>query len=94
MLPMRDSHVQQRLDRRHSAQTDLVGFFYFLHVIIGRALYWLQLLLHLQRFTAMGISFLFKEFDRLRQLAFLLLSLGQDFFYLLEFCQQGFSFCR
>ena len=73
---MKSSHVQQCLDRRYGAQTDLVGFFYLLHVIIGRALHWLQLLLHLQRFTAMDISLLFKKFDRLRQLAFLLLSLG------------------
>ena len=94
MLPMKSLHTQQRLDRRYSTQADLIGFFYLFGVFIGRAFHQLQLLLHLQRFTAMDVSLLFKEFDCLRPLAFLLLSLGQGFFHLLEFCQQGFSFCR
>jgi len=36
-----------KLDSRYGAQANLVGFFYLLDVLIGRALYWLQLLFHL-----------------------------------------------
>ena len=89
--PMKNFDVQQSLDRRYGAQTDLIGFFYLLYVVIGRTFHRLQLLLHLKCFAGLDISLLFKNLDRLRQLTFFLSSLGQGFFYLLEFCQQSLS---
>jgi hypothetical protein len=94
VLPMRASDVQQRLDCRYGAQPDLIGCFYLFGIIIGRTFYRLQLLLQLQRFATVGISFLLEVLDGLRQLALFLLGLRQSILYLLEFGQQGFSFCR
>jgi len=65
----------QRLYRRYGVQSNLVGFFYLLYVVIGRTFYRLQLL-QLQCFATMGVSFLFKELDGLWQLTLFLLGLG------------------
>ena len=74
---MKASCAQQRLDCWYGAQPDLVGFLDFLHVVIGRTLYRLQLLLQLQSFATMGVSFLFQKLDSLWQLTFFLLGLDK-----------------
>ena len=56
---MKSSRVQQSLNSRYGTQKDLVGLFYLLDIFIGRTLYWLQLLLHLQCF--MGLDFILLE---------------------------------
>ena len=91
---MKSSYIQQSLDGRYGAQTDLIDFFYLLDVFIGRALHWFQLLLHLQCLVGLDVSLLFEGLDRFGQLTFFLLSLGQSLFYLLKLCQQGFPFWR
>jgi len=81
---MKSSQIQQGLDGRYGAQTNLVGLFYLSGVLIGRTLYWPQLLFHLQCLTSLDVSFLLKSLEHLRQLAFFLLSLSQGLFYLFE----------
>ena len=81
---MKSSQIQQSLNSRYGAQANLVGFFYLPDVLIGRALYWLQLLFHLQSLTSLDVSFLLKSLEHLRQLAFFLLSLSQSLFHLFE----------
>ena len=70
MPPMKSLYIQQSLDRRYSAQTNLIDFFYFLDVFIGRTLHWLQLLLHLQCLAGLNLSLLFEDLDHFRQLTF------------------------
>jgi len=82
-IPMKSSWIQQGLNSSYGAQTDRVGLFYLSDIFIGTAVYWFQLLLHLQCFMSLDVSFLLKSLEHLRQLAFLL-SLGLGFFYLLE----------
>ena len=94
VLPMRSSWVQQCPDRRYGAQMDLVGVLYLFQIVISRAFYRLQLFLQQKFLATMDISFLLKKLDCLRQLAFLRSDLGQGILYLLDFRQQGFSFCR
>ena len=93
-LPMKCSQIQQVLNGRYGAQANLVGLFYLPDVLIGRTLYWLQLLFHLQCLPSLDVSFLLKSLDHLRQLAFFLLSLRQGLFHLFELSQQGFPSCR
>jgi len=81
---MKSLQIQQGLNGRYGAQENLVRFFYLLDVLIGRTLYWLPLLFHLQCPTSLDVSFLLNSLERLRQLAFFLLSLGQGIFYLFE----------
>ena len=66
-------------------QTNLVGLLYLSGVFVGRTFHQLQLLLHVQRFAGLDISFLLKSLERIGQLAFLLLGLSQSFLHLLEF---------
>ena len=63
VLPMKSSWVQQCLDRRYGAQTDLVSILYLLQIVIGGAFHRLQLVFHLQRLTAVNVSFLLEKLD-------------------------------
>ena len=86
MPPMKSLYIQQGLDRRYGTQTNLIGFFYLFDVFIGRALHWLQLLLHLQCLAGLNVSLSFEGLDRFGQLIFFLPSLGKSLFYLFELC--------
>ena len=60
-LPMKSSQVQQSLDSRYGAQTDLIGNFYLSNVFVGWTLCRLELLLHLQCVASLDVSFLLKS---------------------------------
>ena len=73
---MKSSLVQQSLDGRYGAQTNLVGLLYLSDVFIGRTFHQLQLLLHEQCLASLNVSLLLKSIERIGQLAFFLLGLS------------------